>query len=182
MSAPANGFQFDRANARLNINYGGDPSVYVDAGGMTVPSGEILTIAGSLVDAAGSPIVRNLRTRSTIAVVNAGATLLAAVTGYKYRIISATAISVGGAAAAVTTVDILGTQTTSSVKLVAYAQASLTQSAVLKDGGTGAAVLANGASYVACDAATAITIGITGSATTTATHIDTNISYVLEAA
>ena len=181
MSAPANGFQFDRANARLNINYGGDPSVYVDAGGMTVPSGEILTIAGSLVDAAGSPIVRNLRTRSTIAVVNAGATLLAAVTGYKYRIISATAISVGGAAAAVTTVDILGTQT-SSVKLVAYAQASLTQSSVLKDGGTGATVLANGASYVACDAATAITIGITGSAITTATHIDTNISYVLEAA
>ena len=181
MSAPANGFQFDRANARLNINYGGDPSVYVDAGGMTVPSGEILTIAGSLVDAAGSPIVRNLRTRSTIAVVNAGATLLAAVTGYKYRIISATAIAVGGAAAAVTTVDILGTQTT-SVKLVAYAQASLTQSAVLKDGGTGAAVLANGASYVACDAATAITINISGSAITTATHIDTNISYVLEAA
>ena len=181
MSAPANGFQFDRANARLNINYGGDPSVYVDAGGMTVPSGEILTIAGSLVDAAGSPIVRNLRTRSTIAVVNAGATLLAAVTGYKYRIISATAIAVGGAAAAVTTVDILGTQS-SSVKLVAYAQANLTQSAVLTDGGTGAAVLANGASYVACDAATAITIGKTGSAITTATHIDTNISYVLEAA
>ena len=181
MAAPSNGFQFDRANARLNINYGGDPSVYVDAGGMTVPSGEILTIAGSLVDAAGSPIVRNLRTRSTIAVVNAGATLLAAVTGYKYRIISATAISVGGAAAAVTTVDILGTQT-SSVKLVAYAQASLTQSAVLKDGGTGAAVLTDGASYVACDAATAITIGKTGSAITTATHIDTNISYVLEAA
>ena len=181
MSAPANGFQFDRANARLNINYGGDPSVYVDAGGMTVPSGEILTIAGSLVDAAGSPIVRNLRTRSTIAAVNAGATLLAAVTGYKYRIISATAISVGGAAAAVTTVDILGTQT-SSVKLVAYAQASLTQSAVLKDGGTGAAVLTDGASYVACDAATAITIGKTGSSITTATHIDTNISYVLEAA
>ena len=181
MSAPANGFQFDRANARLNINYGGDPSVYVDAGGMTVPSGEILTIAGSLVDAAGSPIVRNLRTRSTIAAVNAGATLLAAVTGYKYRIISATAISIGGAAAAVTTVDILGTQS-SSVKLVAYAQASLTQSAVLKDGGTGAAVLTDGASYVACDAATAITIGKTGSAITTATHIDTNISYVLEAA
>ena len=181
MSAPSNGFQFDRANARLNINYGGDPSVYVDAGGMTVPSGEILTIAGSLVDAAGSPIVRNLRTRSTIAAVNAGATLLAAVTGYKYRIISATAISVGGAATAVTTVDILGTQS-SSVKLVAYAQASLTQSAVLKDGGTGAAVLTDGASYVACDAATAITIGKTGSAITTATHIDTNISYVLEAA
>ena len=181
MSAPSNGFQFDRANARLNINYGGDPSVYVDAGGMTVPSGEILTIAGSLVDAAGSPIVRNLRTRSTIAAVNAGATLLAAVTGYKYRIISATAISIGGAAAAVTTVDILGTQS-SSVKLVAYAQASLTQSAVLKDGGTGAAVLTDGASYVACDAATAITIGKTGSSITTATHIDTNISYVLEAA
>lgn len=181
MSAPSNGFQFDRTNARLNINYGGDPSVYVNAGGMTIPSGEVLTIEGSLIDAAGGSMVGNLRIRNTVAVVNAGYTHLAAVAGYKYRIISATAIAIGGAAGAVTTVNILGTQT-SSVKLVAFAQASLTQSTVLKDGGSGAAVLANGASYVACDVNTAITVGITGVDITTATSIDISISYVLDEA
>lgn len=128
-----------------------------------------------------SQAVQNIRTRFTIAQVNAGATLLAAVPGFKYRMVGCTAISVGGAAAAVTTVDVLGT-VSSSRKLVAYAQASLTQSAVLKDGGTGATVLADGASYTANDANTAITVGVTGSAITTATHIDINFSYVVEPA
>lgn len=126
--------------------------------------------------------VQNIRTRFTIAQVNAGATLLAAKTGYAYRMVGCTAISVGGAAGAVTTVDVLGTQSASGVKLVAYAQASLTQSAVLRDGGSGAAVLADGASYVVNDANTAITVGKTGSSVTTATHIDIDFSYVIEKA
>lgn len=121
------------------------------------------------------------RVRVAIADVNAGLELLPALPGYKYRLVRATAISVGGAAAAVTTVDILATQTT-SVKLVAFAQASLTQSAVLTSGGSGAAVLADGASFVANDANTAITIGKTGSAVTTATHIDVDLLYTVEAA
>lgn len=121
-----------------------------------------------------------VRTRFTIAEVNAGATVLAALTGYKYRMVACTAIAVGGAAGAVTTVDILGTQSTSSVKLVAYAQASLTQSAVLNAGDSGAAVLADGASFVACDAGTAITIGKTGSNVTTATHIDIILTYGID--
>ena len=91
------------------------------------------------------------------------------------------AVSVGGAAAAVTTVDILATQSTSSVKLVAFAQASLTRSTVLNCGASGAAVLADGASFVANDVNTAITIGKTGSAVTTATHIDVILSYAVEA-
>ena len=135
----------------------------------------------AIVDKAKLNNALNIRTRFTIAQVNAGATLLAAVTGYKYRMIGCEAIAVGGAAGAVTTVDILGTQT-SSVKLVAFAQASLTQSAVLKAGGTGAAVLADGASFVACDSGAAITIGKTGSTATTATHIDINFTYAIEEA
>ena len=127
-----------------------------------------------------NPKVRNVRTRFTVAQVNAGATVVPAIAGQKLRLVDCTAISVGGAAGAVTTVDILGTQATASVKLVAYAQASLTQSAVLKAGGSGAAVLADGASYAACDTATAITVGKTGAAITTATHIDVNLSYVIE--
>jgi hypothetical protein len=124
--------------------------------------------------------VRNQRFRATIAQVNAGLTLLPKIAGKKYRLVACNAIAIGGAAGAVTTVDILGTQATSSVKLVAFAQASLTQSTVLKDGGSGAAVLADGASYAPCDTNTAITIGKTGSAVDTATHIDVSLSYTIE--
>ena len=119
------------------------------------------------------------RTRFTIAQVNAGATLVAAVTGKSIRMVNCKAIAIGGAAGAVTTVDILGTSTTSR-KLVAFAQASLTQSTVLTAGGSGATVLADGASYTANDAGTAVTVGKTGSSVTTATHIDVIFDYVLE--
>lgn len=119
------------------------------------------------------------RLRATVAEIKAGKTLVAAKPGYKIRMVSATAIAYGGAAGAVTTVDILGTQATSSVKLVAFAQASLTQSAVLKDGGTGAAVLADGASYVACDVNTAITVAKTDADITVATGVDFQFVYEL---
>lgn len=137
-----------------------DPAV---TGGMIVP--------GAL---------RSLRTRFTIAQINAGASFLPAITGFKYRMIGAIAIAFGGAVGATTTVDILATQGAASVKLVAYAQASLTQSAVLTSGIAGAAVLADGASYVACDAATAITVSKTGASLTVATGVDLIFQYVLE--
>lgn len=123
--------------------------------------------------------ILNVRKRFTIAEVNAGATLVPAVTGKSIRMVACKAISVGGAAGAVTTVDVLGTLSTGR-KLVAYAQANLTQSTVLVDGGTGGAVLADGASYTANDAGTAITVNKTGSNVTTATHIDVIFDYVLE--
>ena len=118
------------------------------------------------------------RRRFTIAEVNAGATLVAAITGKSIRMVNCKAIAVGGAAGAVTTVDVLGTVSTAR-KLVAFAQASLTQSAVLTAGGTGAAVLADGASYTANDVSTAVTVGKTGSNVTTATHIDVIFDYVV---
>lgn len=124
--------------------------------------------------------VRQLRSRVTIANVNAGATLLPAIANRKYRVCDMAVISVGGAAAAVTTVDILGTQSSSSVKLLAAAQANLTQSSLVRAGGTGGTILADGASFVACDTNTAITIGKTGSSVTTATHIDVLLTYVIE--
>jgi hypothetical protein len=126
--------------------------------------------------------VLTIRKRFTIAEVNAGATIVPAVPGYKPRMVAAKAISVGGAAGAVTTVDILATASAASRKLVAFAQASLLQSAVLTDGGSGAAVLADGASYTVNDANTAVTIGKTGASVTTATHIDVVFNFVLEKA
>lgn len=131
------------------------------------------------VEVQGTPVVLNKRFRKTIAEVNAGATLLPAVTGKSYRLIDAVAIAYGGNAGAVTTVDIKGTQTT-AVKLVAFAVAGLTQSAVLRAGATNAAVLADGASFVACDAGEAITLDVTGDDVTTATGIDFILTYVLE--
>ena len=165
------------------------PKIYKEDGGdkLTVTSGgEIEMQSGGILDLQSGSIVAgvtlNLRSRVTIAAVNAGASLLAALTGYKYRLLPGSSIiAVGGAAGAVTTVDILGTQT-SGVKLLAFAQANLTQSAILAPGITGCAILADGASFVANDAATAVTIGITGSDVTTATHFDVNLNYVIEAA
>lgn len=121
----------------------------------------------------------HIRKRFTIAQVNAGATLLPALPDKSYRLIDAFAISVGGAAAAVTTVDLLGTITTAR-KLVAWGQAALTQSTLLRAGASGATILADGASFTANDANTAITIGKTGSDVTTATHIDVSVFYAID--
>lgn len=127
------------------------------------------------------PVLMAVRQRFTIAQVNAGATLLAAKTGFKYRLVDAYAIAVGGAAAAVTSVDILGTQSAGSVKLVAFLVAGLTQNTLLRAGAaTNGVILAAGASFVANDVSTAITVGKTGSDVTTATHIDIVATFQLD--
>ena len=125
-------------------------------------------------------VVLNVRKRVSIAQVNAGYEILPAIAGRTYRMIQCQAIAYGGAVGTVTTVDLEATQSAGPVKLVAFAQANLTQSAVLVSGGTGAAVTADGASYIACDAATAITVGITGGDAVTATGIDFILTYVIE--
>jgi hypothetical protein len=147
-------------------------NVTINSGRATLQS---LTVTGSVV---ATGVVMNVRQRFTIAQVNAGATLVPAVAGKAIRMVDCRAIAVGGAAGAVTTVDVLGTSTTAR-KLVAYAQANLTQSAVVGAGHAGGAVLADGASFTANDAGTAVTIGKTGSNVTTATHIDVIFDYVL---
>ena len=147
-------------------------NVRINSGNATLQS---LTVTGSVVIAGA---VVNVRQRFTIAEVNAGATLVPAVAGKSIRMVDCRAIAIGGAAGAVTTVDVLGTLTTAR-KLVAYAQANLTQSTVVGAGHAGGTVLADGASYTANDAGTAITVGKTGSNVTTATHIDVIFDYVL---
>lgn len=122
------------------------------------------------------------RQRFTIAEINAGATLLAATPGMAYRMVTCAAIAIGGNAATVTTVDVLATQSAASVKLVAFAQASLTRSTRLEAGDSGAAILTDGVSHVANDVNTAITVGKTGSDVATATDIDIHFSYTAEKA
>jgi hypothetical protein len=147
-------------------------NVTINSGTATL---QTLTVTGTVLI---TDSVLSKRTRFTVAQVNAGATIVPAVTGKAIRVVGAKVIAIGGAVGAVTTVDIIGTQTTAA-KLVAFAQANLTRSTVLTDDGTGATVLADGASYVANDVSTAVTIGKTGSDVTTATHIDVILQYVL---
>ena len=125
----------------------------------------------------GGGVAHVHRHRVSTAEVNAGHELLPAISGYKYRIHDVALIAIGGNAATATTVDVLGTQSASGVKLLAAAVAGLTRSTVLRAGATNAAVLADGASFTECDANTAITIGKTGSDLATATHIDVLLTY-----
>ena len=144
-------------------------------------SGDVIEVL--MVEMPGlGPVPRVFRGRFTTAQVNAGATVLAAVPGYKYRVHDAAMIAIGGAAATATTIDLLGTQSTSSVKLVANAVAGLTQNTLLRAGATNSAILAGGVSFVENDTNTAITIGKTGSDLATATHIDVLLTYELVAA
>lgn len=122
-----------------------------------------------------------VRRRCTIAEVNAGVTLLPAITGFKYRMVDASIIAVGGAAAAHTSIDILGTVSTSR-KLVAFLVAGTLQSTLLRAGAaTNGVILADGASFTANDAGTAITVGKTGADVTTATHVDISFTFTVEA-
>lgn len=136
---------------------------------------------GNIVGLADNNDSRVLRQRVTLAQVNAGLTLLPALPGMRYRVQDIALISVGGAAAGATTVNIVGTQSASGVNLLAAAVAGLTQNTLLRSGAANAAILAAGASFVANDANTAITIAATGTLTTS-THIDVLIDYTIETA
>lgn len=141
-------------------------------------------------DATGNQMVRTdaqasvqtIRTRFTAAQITAGATLLPAVPGFTYRLIDVALIAIGGAVTGATDVRVLGTRAAGSVALLVAAIAALTQSALLRAGATNAVILADGASFTALDANTAVTVGKTGGATATATHVDVIAQYVLEAA
>jgi hypothetical protein len=124
--------------------------------------------------------VQTIRTRFTVAQINAGASLLPAVGGFAYRFIDFTAIAIGGAASGATDVRVLGTRAAGSVALLAVAVAALTQSAVVRAGAANAAVLADGASFTPLDVNTGVTVGKTGGALATATHVDVIAQYVLE--
>ncbi len=125
--------------------------------------------------------VYHIRKRFTTAQINAGATLLPAIPGVRYRMLDAAMIAIGGNAATATSVDLLATLSTSR-KLVAAAVAGLTQSAVARAGAANIAVLADGASFTANDVNTAVTIGVTGSALATATDVDVLFTFAMDSA
>lgn len=141
-----------------------------------------------MVVAAGGEITHELgqffltkRVRVTAAEVNAGFTLVAAVAGFKPRLVDAALIAIGGAVTGATTIDILATLAAGSRKLLAVAIAALTQSTLVRAGAANATLLADGASFTANDENTPITIGKTGANMATATHVDVLLKFVLEA-
>lgn len=113
----------------------------------------------------------------TTAQINAGLTLLPALAGVQYQLVDCSMIAVGGNAATATTIDLLGTQSASEVKLVANAVAGLTQNTLLRAGATNSAILAAGASFAPCDANTAMRVAKTGSSLATATGIDVLLQW-----
>ncbi len=130
--------------------------------------------------AGGGVAAVNIRVRRSVAEINAGAELLPAVAGYKWRLVDATLIAIGGNAATATSVDVQATQAASGVTLIAAAVAALTRSTVVKPNTASVTVLADGASFVQNDAGTAINCGKTGGSLATATHVDFIITAALE--
>jgi hypothetical protein len=173
--------------------------VYAAASGKIASSGTVFV--GTALEAAGadndvievlrgpntdllanSQVVKHLRTRVTTAQVNAGLTLLPALAGQKYRLVDLSLIAIGGNAATADGVLVRGTQAAAVVKLMDAKRAGLTQSTLLRIGtATNGVILADGASFVANDANTAITIIKDGDDLATATHIDVLLSYTIEA-
>jgi hypothetical protein len=135
----------------------------------------------------GDAVVLHQRTRVTTTEMNAGKTLLAAVTGLKYRLVDVKQISIGGAmaaTAAATGTAIYGVQATVSTALYTVELAAGTENTVCQIGTANTTVQTAGASFVANDAASAITCrAVTAGAydLITATHFDILLSYVLEA-
>jgi hypothetical protein len=135
----------------------------------------------------GDAGVLHQRHRVTVAEMNAGHTLLAAVTGLKYRLVDVKVITIGGNAGATadaTGIAVYGVQATVSTALYTALLAALTQHAVCQINTANTSVQNSGASFVANDAAAAITCRAVSAGAydlITATHFDILLSYVLEA-
>ena len=159
------------------------PKIYKDTNGdrQVFTSGAVADFQSGSIPVG---VLLNTRHRATTAEVNAGHELLPALAGYKYRLVDVTMIAIGGAAQTATSVDILTTQGASVVRPLVVAVAALSQSAVVKPNSANATVLADGASFIANDANTAVSVSKqnAGSNLATDTHIDEILSYVIEAA
>lgn len=103
--------------------------------------------------------------------------LLQAVPGYRYRIHDAMMISNGATAGGATTVDIVGTQSSSDVLIMSAAVAGLTDNTPLALAAANDA--AGGASFAPCDTNTSIRLGATGATVTTTTSITVLLTYEL---
>jgi len=129
--------------------------------------------------------VLTARVRATAAEIKAGKTVVAAITGYKIRLVDAFMIAYGGAATTATSVDLVTTQGGSSVRPMVTTVAALTRSAKVSMGEAPAAgstaILADGASYVFNDSGTGVQVSQQsgGSDLAGCTGVDVTVMYEL---
>ena len=126
------------------------------------------------------PLPYSLRTRVTLAQLNAGFTLLAAIAAFSYRLIDVTLTAIGGAATTGTSVNVIGTRAAAPVQLLVAAVAALTQSALVRAGAANAVILADGASFAALDVNTPITVITVGAAMTVLTNLDVVLTFAID--
>ncbi len=176
-----------------NVMYAIDPITgaitFTDA--ITANGGVVGDVTGDVVgaiDAAtingvavGDSLVRSLRVSHTTAELNSGQVLLAALSGFKYRIIGFIATAVGGAMTTATSLELEGNQS-GVVDLFSIAAAAVLENDPVGFGGDDGVmtVLAAGASFLANDANTAIGLSATGTAATM-TSIVVDLTYTIEA-
>lgn len=165
------------------------PMEVTDAKAITVASdatfsvGGAVTLESTAIGAGSGYVVQSKRIVSTIAEVNAGVTLLPAIAGRGYQLVNVKMIAVGGAVTStnVTHLEVRGTQAASSAVLYKVAKAQLTQSAVNTVGTASTVVLANGASFLPCDANAAVTLDpLGGTDAATATYVQVIIDYIVQ--
>lgn len=141
--------------------------------------------ASFLID---SPTVMVEAHSVTLAEMNAGHTLLAARAGYKYRLVDAKMISIGGAmeaTSAATGAAIYGTQSDTETALYTVLLAAGTENAVCTINTANTSVATAGAFYAANDANTAITCKAVSAGDydlITATSFTVVLSYTVEEA
>lgn len=136
---------------------------------------------------AALPVLLTQRTRVTLAQLNAGFTLLAAIPGFKYRLINCMLTAIGGAATTGTSVNVIGTRAAAPVQLIVAAVARLVQSVrnvtgtpFATAGAESLTTLADGASFTPLDVNTGITVITVGSAMTVMTNLDVDLAFAIE--
>jgi hypothetical protein len=118
-------------------------------------------------------------TAATLANINTGATLIAAVPGYKIRLLDVIMVATGANLTTVTSVDIKGTQGTAKV-LLAMAVGGLVRSTVnTPTTATHAAPIADGFLFKVCDVNTAITVLKAGTDAAASATVDITLTYEL---
>lgn len=165
----------------------------VAIGGSTPAAGTFTTLTTTGATVLGSTavgpgtgpgsVMYSKRIRTTIANVNAGATLVAAITGRKIRVTGWKVIAIGAAVTSTTATGLalIGTESASPVNIVAMTKAILTQSTINGVSGSGITTLADGASFIQLDVTTGVTIQATGGSDLAgASNIDVILDYVVE--
>ena len=118
---------------------------------------------------------RNYTAKLAIASINSGTIVIPGVAEHQITVTDAYCKAIGGAVGAVTTIDIQTTAGT-PVTVATFAQAQLTENAVLRAGATGTATAMLG---VANAKGVGIRVIKAGSDITTATHVVVSIDYVV---